>query len=181
MDVLGSQPPPKKGHLRQCWHHSLEALTSLTVETRDGSNSDAWDLVLWFLTTDYHCEFTRPTKSPAQIRFRVHVPSPSYLIAEIEKTKIRIQRTDMISWFIHSSHSHLESPKLGQKVMHILGILLRPFFARATRWDDTSQRSLNYANYVRGGVMAAFHKEVIPWDRKVMSPLLIPRTFIIEW
>ena len=29
MDVLGSQPPPRKGHLRQCWYHTLEALASL--------------------------------------------------------------------------------------------------------------------------------------------------------
>ena len=29
MDVLGSQPPPRKGRLRQCWYHTLEALTSL--------------------------------------------------------------------------------------------------------------------------------------------------------
>ena len=29
MDVLGSQPPPRKGHLRQCGYHALEALTSL--------------------------------------------------------------------------------------------------------------------------------------------------------
>ena len=28
MDVLCSQPPPKKDHLRQCWYHALEALTS---------------------------------------------------------------------------------------------------------------------------------------------------------
>ena len=26
---FGSQPPPRKGHLRQCWYHALEALTSL--------------------------------------------------------------------------------------------------------------------------------------------------------
>ena len=26
-DVLGSQPPPRMGHLWQCWYHALEALT----------------------------------------------------------------------------------------------------------------------------------------------------------
>ena len=31
MDVLGSQPPPRKGHLWQCWYHTLEALTSFNL------------------------------------------------------------------------------------------------------------------------------------------------------
>ena len=33
MDVPGSQPPPRKGHLRQCWYHALEAPASLEVFT----------------------------------------------------------------------------------------------------------------------------------------------------
>ena len=36
MDVLGSQPPPRKGHLWQCCYHALEALTSLI-------NSACWN------------------------------------------------------------------------------------------------------------------------------------------
>ena len=32
MDVLGSQPPARKGHLRQCSYDALEALTSLGVQ-----------------------------------------------------------------------------------------------------------------------------------------------------
>ena len=32
MDVLGSQPPPRKGHLWQCWYHALEALTLLILD-----------------------------------------------------------------------------------------------------------------------------------------------------
>ena len=31
MDVLGLQPPPRKGHLRQCLYHALEARTSLNI------------------------------------------------------------------------------------------------------------------------------------------------------
>ena len=31
MDVLGSQPPSRKGHLRQCLYHALEARTSLNI------------------------------------------------------------------------------------------------------------------------------------------------------
>ena len=37
MDVLGLQPPPRKGHLRQCWYHTLEALTSFQEENTFGS------------------------------------------------------------------------------------------------------------------------------------------------
>ena len=32
MDVLGSQPPPRKNHLWQCWYHALEALTSFCIK-----------------------------------------------------------------------------------------------------------------------------------------------------
>ena len=31
MDVLGSQPPTRKGHLWQCWYHALKALASLVL------------------------------------------------------------------------------------------------------------------------------------------------------
>ena len=67
MDVLGSQTPPRNGHLRQCWYHALEALTSCgTVKGGGGQLSwnlndnilkcyHAWSTKIWSLNVLFLC------------------------------------------------------------------------------------------------------------------------------
>ena len=51
MDVTSLQLPPRKGHLRQCWYHDLDALTSM----------------LWYIRKLNHMDLSHPLRASTSI------------------------------------------------------------------------------------------------------------------